>query len=139
MGNPPDIVDVLAAFDQLVEVGVGRRPGVARALVERGRTVTATDLVRRDVPDSVEFVRDDVTTPDESVYEGADAVYALNCPPDLHRSLVEVADTVGAACLFTTLGGDPPTVPVDRQTTATATVFVALRRGGERTARGGDA
>jgi uncharacterized UPF0146 family protein len=139
MGNPPDVVDVLAEFDRLVEVGVGRRSGVAGTLAERGHAVTATDVVERDVPDGVEFVVDDVTEPEEGVYEDANAVYALNCPPELHQSLLATADAAGAACLFTTLGGDPPAVPVDRRTTATGTVFVARQRGDGETTRDGDA
>ncbi|WP_425293275.1 UPF0146 family protein [Halobacterium rubrum] len=132
MVNPPDVVEVLAGEQQeqhrrrLVEVGVGRRTDVAAALAERGCVVTATDVVEREVPGGVEFVVDDVTDPDRSVYEGADAVYALRCPPELQRPLLEVAEAVDAACFFTTLGGDPTAVPVaERRTVASGTLFVA--------------
>ena len=128
--EPPDdaLADRLATYDTLVEVGVGRRPAVAAALAARGRTVTATDVYDRAVPDGVRFVRDDVTDPDLSVYRAADAVYALNCPPELHRPLVEVAQAVGADCLFTTLGGDPPSIPVERETLPRETLFRATTR-----------
>lgn len=109
------LVDRLARYDTVVEVGVGRRPDVAAALAERGVDVTATDVVERAVPSPVRFVVDDVTGPDAAVYTGADAVYALNCPPELHRPLRAVAREHDAACLFTTLGGDQPAVPVDRE------------------------
>jgi uncharacterized UPF0146 family protein len=104
------LVDRLARYDTVVEVGVGRRPDVAAALSARGRTVTATDVHERDVPDDVRFVRDDVTDPDPSVYRGADAVYALNCPPELQRPVVDVARDADADCLVTPLGGDPVVV-----------------------------
>jgi len=110
-GNTRDaLLARLTGFDRLVEVGVGRRTDVAAALATAGRTVTATDIVDRDEPEGVAFVRDDVTDPDRSVYREADAVYALNCPPELHRPLLAVARDAGAACLFTTLGGEPPAV-----------------------------
>ncbi|MFC3478102.1 hypothetical protein LT972_12850 [Halobacterium litoreum] len=128
MVKPPNVADVLAEYDELVEVGVGRRTGVARDLTERGCSVTATDVYEREVPEGVGFVVDDVTDPDAAVYEGADAVYALNCPPELHRPLRDVAERAGADCLFTTLGGDQPAVPVARVTVATGTVFVAETR-----------
>ena len=128
VGKPPNVADVLAGFDRLVEVGVGRRPGVAAALVASGRSVTATDVHERDVPEGVEFVADDVTDPDPAVYADADAVYALNCPPELHRALVAVAEGADTACLFTTLGGDQPEVPVERRTVETGTLFVARTR-----------
>jgi uncharacterized UPF0146 family protein len=129
MGDPPAVVDLLAGYGRLVEVGVGRRGDVAAALADRGCEVTATDIHDRGVPSGVRFVRDDVTDPDEAVYADADAVYALNCPPELHRPLVAVAEAVDAACLFTTLGGDQPAVSVVRRTVDTGTVFVARERG----------
>ena len=128
VGKPPNVAGVLAEFDRLVEVGVGRRPDVAAALAASGRSVTATDVHERDVPEGVRFVLDDVTDPDAAVYVDADAVYALNCPPELHRALVAVAEDADAACLFTTLGGDQPAVPVERRTVETGTLFVARTR-----------
>ncbi|WP_136716690.1 UPF0146 family protein [Halorientalis salina] len=119
------LVDYLAAFDALVEVGVGNRPDVAEALADRGCTVVATDIYDRPVPDGVRFVRDDVTDPDESVYADADAVYARNLPPELHRPTREVARRHDAAFCFTTLGGEQPLVPVHRETVVEGTLFVA--------------
>jgi uncharacterized UPF0146 family protein len=127
--NPPDVVEVLAGYEEeLVEVGVGRRADVAAALADRGRVVTSTDVAEREVPDGVRFVVDDVTDPDLAVYEDADAVYALRCPPELQRPLVAVAEAAGADCLFTTLGGDPVVVPADSRTVASGTLFVARSR-----------
>ena len=123
----------LARYDRLVEVGVGRRPGVAAALAARGKEVTATDVYERSVPEGVRFVRDDVVTRADRVAAGdppgetydADAVYARNLPPELHRPVSDVARAAGADCLFTTLGDDGPTVPVRRETVGDGTVFVA--------------
>ena len=127
------LVDRLAEFDSLVEVGVGRRTDVAAALADRGREVTATDVRERTVPAGVEFVRDDVVAASERSDPGdayrAAAVYALNCPPELHRPLREVARAVGATCLFTTLGADAPAVDADAETLPAETLFVARSRG----------
>jgi uncharacterized UPF0146 family protein len=126
------LTDRLARHDSLVEVGVGRRPSVAAALVGRGRSVTATDVRERSVPDGVRFRRDDVVAASERDEPGAtyraEALYALNCPPELQRPLVRVARAVDAACYFTTLGGDPPVVPVARETLPGETLFVADER-----------
>jgi uncharacterized UPF0146 family protein len=108
------LVGFLARYDALVEVGIGERPDTAAALADRGCAVTATDVHRRSAPDGVAFVRDDVTDPDPAVYADADAVYALKCPPELQAPLRAVAADADADCLFTTLGGDPATVPVRR-------------------------
>ena len=117
------LVDRLARYDNLVEVGVGSRPGVAAALADRGRTVTATDVHERNVPAGVRFVRDDVTDPDPAVYRAADAVYALNCPPELQRPLSAAARAAAADCLFTTLGTDPAVVDATPETLPDATLF----------------
>jgi uncharacterized UPF0146 family protein len=117
------LVDRLGRHDTLVEVGVGNRPAVAVALAKRGCRLTVTDIHDRQTPDAIRFVRDDVTDPDPSVYRGADAVYSLNCPPELQRPLRAVAQRVGAACLFTTLGGDPTVVDATPETISAGTLF----------------
>jgi uncharacterized UPF0146 family protein len=124
--------DRLAAFDSLVEVGVGERTALAAALADAGCDVTATDVRERSVPERVAFVRDDVTDPDPGVYANADAVYALNLPPELHRPALAVARRADAAFLFSTLGGDQPAfdgdqpaVSVERETLPGETLYVA--------------
>ena len=126
------LVERLARYDRLVEVGIGARSDVARALAERGTRVTATDVHHRPVPTAVEFVRDDVTAPDESVYADADALYALNLPPELHGPTWALARRHGADFLFTTLGGDPPAVRADPRTLPGETLFAARSAPGER-------
>ncbi|WP_313691907.1 UPF0146 family protein [Halorarum halobium] len=129
------VAEFLARYATLCEVGVGRRPEVAADLAERGRTVTATDVEERPAPDGVRFVRDDVVDAADRADPGdhyrADAVYALNLPPELHRPILAVARTVDADCLFTTLGGDPPTVDARPVTLAGGeTLYVARERHG---------
>ncbi len=118
------LVARLADFETVVEVGVGHRTAVAGALADAGVTVTATDISERSVPDGVRFVCDDVTDPDRPVYAAADAIYALNCPPELHRPIADLARAVDAPFLFTTLGADPPTIPLRRETLLGETLFV---------------
>ena len=117
------LADYLARFGTVVEVGIGHRTAVAAELVARGVTVLATDIRERTVPDGVTFLRDDVTDPDRSLYAEAEAIYAMNLPPELHRPTADLARAVDAELYFTTLGGDPPTVPVERQTLPGETLF----------------
>lgn len=135
--RPRAVVQFLARYASLCEVGVGRRPDVAAALADRGHTVTATDVHDRDVPTGVRFVRDDVVEaserPDPGGHYRADALYARNLPPELHRPLLTVARRVDADCLFTTLGGDPAAVdarPVSLEDGTT--VHVARERNDDR-------
>ncbi len=119
------LVERLARFDHVVEIGVGHRPAVAAALVAEGVRVTATDIREHPVPAGVRFVRDDVTDPDRAVYADADALFARNLPPELHRPVRDLAREVGAGFLFTTLGAEPPAVPADPETASGTTLYTA--------------
>ncbi|WP_274520351.1 UPF0146 family protein [Natronobacterium lacisalsi] len=123
--NLESMIDYLRGYDRVVEVGIGRRTELAATLVREGVAVTATDVHPRAVPDGVRFVEDDVVDPDPAVYTGADAVYARNLPPELHRPALEVAREADADLLFTTLGGDQPAIPVERKTIREGTLYVA--------------
>ncbi|GAB3671159.1 UPF0146 family protein [Halopiger thermotolerans] len=123
------MIDYLSEHDQVVEIGIGRRTDLAAALAKAGVSVTATDIYRREVPEGVRFVQDDIVDPDPSIYADADAIYARNLPPELHRPALEVAREADADFYFTTLGGDQPAVPVERRTIETGTLYVARTAG----------
>jgi len=124
----------LADYDRLVEVGIGRRPEVAAALVDAGCEVTATDVFDAPVPDGVRFVRDDVVARRDGLdgrpgdpYD-VDAVYGLNLPAELQAPARDVAAAAGADCCFTTLGFEEPVIAVDRETVGGETLYVATPR-----------
>lgn len=119
------LVGHLSDYDSVVEIGIGHRVEVAEALARTGVRVTATDIRPRATPVDIEFVLDDVTVPDTSLYADADAIYALNFPPELHEPALDLAREVDAEFLFTTLGADPPAVRVRRETIPGDTLFVA--------------
>jgi len=91
---------------RLVEVGIGERDGTARALADAGFEVTATDIHDVETGEGVEFVRDDVTSPDTSVYEGASLVYSLRPPYEIHADIDSVARSVGADTLLVPLADE---------------------------------
>ena len=159
MVSPPRraLVEELARYDRLLEVGVGDRPGVARSLAERGRDVVAVDVAvgertlsaaretdRPSVTGSLRAVEADVLALADAAADeiestlggreggfdramgGFDAVYACNLPAELQRPTVALAERLDAACLFTTLGFEEPTVPVRRRSLPNTTVYVAL-------------
>ena len=118
------LVERLSEFDPVVEIGVGRRPAVASGLADQDVDVTATDIRSQRLPAGVDFVRDDVREPTRALYEGAQALYALNLPPELHGPVAALADRIDSAFLFTTLGSEQPTVSVTRETVPGDTLFV---------------
>ncbi|QKY20194.1 hypothetical protein B4589_007300 [Halolamina sp. CBA1230] len=113
----PLIVRRLRDADRLLEVGIGDRTGVAASLVADSVDVRATDVRPVPVPEGVRFRVEDVTTVDEpDAFHRVDAIYALNCPPELHRPIRDLAQAVGATFRFTTLGYDEPAITVERET-----------------------
>ncbi|MYL68451.1 UPF0146 family protein [Halorubrum distributum] len=156
MGQPPPseraLVAALDRHEWLIEVGVGRRPEVARTLADRGREVVAIDveaseaardasteplpssagslrIVTADVTalasgDSDRAIRDALGL--DAVDDGVDAVYARNLPAELQRPTVALAERLDATCLFTTLGFEEPVVDVRRRAAESGTtVYVA--------------
>lgn len=123
--SPESLVDILSRHDRLVEVGIGQNPAIARALVDRGVAVTATDVRECSVPAGVEFIIDDVTDPSPSVYRDADAIYAVRLPPELQRPTLAVSKMDDRPLYFTTLGGDPSVIPAERRTVREGTLFIA--------------
>ncbi|MFB6126666.1 MAG: UPF0146 family protein [Halolamina sp.] len=107
--------DRLADHHRLLEVAVGNRTDLAAALVAAGHDVLAVDVADCPVPEAVAFRRADVASLDPKAVGLRDAVYALNLPPELHRSTADLAAALGCPLLFTTLGFDEPTVPVARE------------------------
>jgi len=104
-----------AKGEKVVEVGVGRRDETARALCDAGFEVTATDA--RDVEDDVRevrFVRDDISSPQKTVYEGATLVYSLRPPYEIHAAIDSVAREVGADTLLVPLAGEGTPLESDR-------------------------
>ena len=147
------LVDELARHDRLVEVGVGDRPAVSRALAERGCRVVAVDVEPGDrtraaaretrdgaVAGSLRVRRGDVLALADQGGEGGlgpltgaasedgdavDAVYACHLPAELQRPTVTLADRLDAVCVFTTLGFEEPIVPVRRRSGGGSALYVA--------------
>lgn len=119
MNNPRRTPLVARLSDHLsvLEVGIGTRTDVVADLAAAGVDVRATDVVDVTVPEGVRFRREDVTTvTDPDDFHRVSAVYALNCPPELHRPIRDLANRLGVPFYFTTLGHEQPIIPVDRET-----------------------
>jgi hypothetical protein len=84
---------------KVVEVCVGRNWKTAELLADK-LEVFAVDLVEAKPPSNINFFKDDITSPNLSIYEGASLVYSIRPPPELHSSIVQLAEKAGADCLI---------------------------------------
>jgi len=94
---------------KIVEVGVGKVPDVT---IELQRLLPECEVIVTDVAEPpklsgrVKFVRDDITEPKSSIYEGAALIYAVRPPPELQPYLLEVARKAGADLLIKPLASE---------------------------------
>lgn len=102
------LVDYIAErYRSAVEIGVGRFPDVALALRARGIPVRATDIRPLYDPE-LEIIRDDVTRPVLSVYQGSDLLYSLRPPPELIGCLQELAARLASDLIVKPLASEIP-------------------------------
>jgi len=91
-------------YKKVVEIGIGNYTAVAEYLSSRGVKVIATDV--REVQTSVEFFIDDIRNPRISLYNGIELVYSIRPPPELFKSIRELASKLNADCIIKPLYGD---------------------------------
>jgi uncharacterized UPF0146 family protein len=108
------LTNLLGEYQSALEVGIGRRPSVARNLSFRDVSVHAIDIVQRSVPAHVRFHVDDIVAASRQSsfphWYHVEVIYALNLPAELQRPVCEVAQKVGADVRFTTLGFESPAI-----------------------------
>jgi uncharacterized UPF0146 family protein len=80
--------------NKVVEVGVGSLPEVALLLHDK------MDVIVTDINDQkfsgIKFCRDDVYSPDISIYSGSSLIYSIRPPIDIQSAMAEIACFVGA-------------------------------------------
>jgi uncharacterized UPF0146 family protein len=103
------IAEKYPAAKKIVEVGVGKVPDVAIALQ---RLLPNCEVIVTDVAEQTElsrrikFVRDDITEPNLSIYQGAVLIYSVRPPTELQPYLHGVAQKVNADLVIKPLASE---------------------------------
>lgn len=118
-------VPAIYSVDSAVELAIGERTALAGSLSDYGVSMTATDIVPRNVPTGVTFIIDDLTNPTHQIYEAADVLFACRLPEELHQPAATLSAGVEVPLYFTTLGFEEPSIPVDRISTPVSTWYRA--------------
>ncbi len=90
--------------NKVVEVGVGSMPHVALALKNR-MDVVVTDINEQEYA-GVRFCRDDIFTPDMSIYMKATLIYSIRPPIDMQEAMAKIAKKVAADMLIRPFGNE---------------------------------
>jgi uncharacterized UPF0146 family protein len=85
----------------IVEVGVGTFSEVAQDLQNLNFNIIMTDIIP-----SPDIIQDDICHPDLKIYKGAELIYSIRPPEELHPCLVRVAGEVGADLIIKPLSTD---------------------------------
>jgi hypothetical protein len=91
-------------YTDTVEVGIGKNTTAAQILHNSGVRVRCTDVKEVPVPACLSFSPDDIFSPDISLYEGADVIYAIRPAIEMIPPLVAVAKRIQCDLLVYHLG-----------------------------------
>jgi len=94
------------SYRYVVEIGVGENLTAARLIRDAGIPIRCTDI--RPIPpvDGIPVFRDDVFSPDEGLYSGADLLYAIRPGVEMVPPLISLAEKTGADLLVYHLGNE---------------------------------
>lgn len=101
-----DMVDFIAGrYASTAEIGIGKFPDIALALLNKGMKIFATDIKPFKYR-GLEIIVDDVTQPDLSLYEGIDLVYSMRPPPELVPYMQRLANKISAGLIIKPLSSE---------------------------------
>jgi uncharacterized UPF0146 family protein len=89
-----------------VEIGVGENLLAARIIRDAGVSIRCTDI--RPVPSEsgIDVAKDDIFSPREGLYSGADLLYAIRPGVEMVPPLIALAEKTGADLLVYHLGNE---------------------------------
>ena len=93
-------------YRSVVEVGIGRNFTAALLVRDAGVPVRCTDVRPTSPEEGLEVFRDDIFSPDDEFYRGADLVYAIRPGVEMVPALIALAERIGADLLVYHLGNE---------------------------------
>jgi len=91
-------------YSHAVEVGIGKNTVAAEILSRAGTLLHSTDVKKMPIPDDLAFIIDDVFSPDISLYQGADVMYAIRPAIEMIPPLITLAGKVNCDLIVYHLG-----------------------------------
>ncbi|MGA2935410.1 MAG: UPF0146 family protein [Methanomicrobiales archaeon] len=89
-----------------VEIGVGENLVAARIIRDAGVSIRCTDIRPLPSEPGIPIVKDDIFSPTEGLYSGADLLYAIRPGVEMVPPLIALAERTGADLLVYHLGNE---------------------------------
>jgi len=84
-------------------VGAGKFLEVANNLQKHSKM----NIILTDIKPSHEgIIQDDITHPNLTIYDGANIIYSIRPPMELHQAIMDLANTINATLIIKPLSGD---------------------------------
>jgi hypothetical protein len=93
-------------YRSVVEIGVGENLAAARTIRDAGIPVRCTDIRPVTSGDGMPVVRDDIFSPEDGLYEGADLLYAIRPGVEMVPPMIALAGRIHADLLVYHLGDE---------------------------------
>lgn len=91
-------------YSRAVEVGIGNNSVTAEILSAKSVLVGCTDVRNIQLPACLHFTRDDIFSPELSVYTGADVIYSIRPAIEMIPPLMDLARSVNCDLIVYHLG-----------------------------------
>ncbi len=95
---------IAGTYRHAVEVGIGRNPDAAQIVSGAKKLLRTTDIKKVPVTEGLRFAADDIFSPDISLYEGADVIYAIRPAIEMIPPLIALAGCVNCDLIVYHLG-----------------------------------
>jgi uncharacterized UPF0146 family protein len=95
---------IASRYRAAAEVGVGNNDAAALAIIAAGGRVICTDIRQADECPGVPFAIDDIFSPDETLYDGVEVIYAIRPAVEMVPALIALASRLDCDLIIYHLG-----------------------------------
>ncbi|MDO8872772.1 MAG: UPF0146 family protein [Methanoregula sp.] len=95
---------IASHYTRAIEIGIGRNEEAAKIVSSAGALIRCTDVKAIGISDGLPFFKDDIFSPDNSLYTGAEVIYAIRPAPEMISPLIELAGRINADLIVYHLG-----------------------------------
>jgi len=95
---------IASHYTRAIEIGIGRNEEAAKIVSSTGALIRCTDVKVFELSGSLPFFLDDIFSPDDSLYTGAEVIYAIRPAPEMIPPLIRLAERINADLIVYHLG-----------------------------------
>jgi len=95
---------IASHYTRAIEIGIGRNEEAAKIVSSTGALMRCTDVKAPGSFGSLPFFLDDIFSPDDSLYTGAEVIYAIRPAPEMIPPLILLAERINADLIVYHLG-----------------------------------